>query len=106
MQNIIKIICFWLAMSSQVQAIPYSEMASIPAGEFVMGSSDEKAKSNENPSHSVYLDSFYIDKFEVTQKEFKQIMNFTASTMNSIALIIGSNIPMIYVCYLYYIWKL
>jgi len=74
MQNLIKVICFWLAMSSQVKAIPYSEMASIPAGEFVMGSSDEKAKSNENPSHSVYLDSFYIDKFEVSFKEFEEYL--------------------------------
>jgi formylglycine-generating enzyme required for sulfatase activity len=74
MQNIIKIICFWLAMPSQVEATPYSEMASIPAGEFVMGSSDKKAKSNENPSHLVYLDSFYIDKFEVSFKEFEEYL--------------------------------
>ena len=74
MQNIIKIICFWLAMFSQVEATPYSEMASIPGGEFVMGSSDKKAKSNENPSHLVYLDSFYIDKFEVSFKEFEEYL--------------------------------
>ena len=61
-------------MSSQVEANPYSEMASIPAGEFVMGSSDKKAKSNENPSHLVYLDSFYIDKFEVSFKEFEEYL--------------------------------
>ncbi|MFL2914876.1 MAG: formylglycine-generating enzyme family protein [Nitrospinia bacterium] len=61
-------------MSSQVEATPYSEMASIPAGEFVMGSSDKKAKSNENPSHLVYLDSFYIDKFEVSFKEFEEYL--------------------------------
>ncbi len=39
-------------------------MALVPAGEFTMGSMDGEA--DEQPVHQVYLDSFYMDKYEVT----------------------------------------
>ncbi|HIF02498.1 MAG TPA: formylglycine-generating enzyme family protein, partial [Nitrospinaceae bacterium] len=35
----------------------------------------------------IYLDDFYVDKFEVTQKEFKKIMNFNPSEFR------GGNLP-------------
>jgi formylglycine-generating enzyme required for sulfatase activity len=40
----------------------------IPAGEFLMGSSDTDpaAENDERPQHLVYLDSFWIDQTEVT----------------------------------------
>ncbi|MEO7839059.1 MAG: SUMF1/EgtB/PvdO family nonheme iron enzyme [Anaerolineales bacterium] len=48
-------------------------MSFVPAGEFSMGS--DKAKStddiNEKPAHKVNLDAFYIDKYEVTNKLYK-----------------------------------
>ncbi len=51
-------------------------MVLIPAGTFIMGS---PAKSpypdNEKPSHRVYLDDFYIDKYEVTNEEFALFLN-------------------------------
>ena len=40
-------------------------MVLIPAGEFTMGRSDGNEK-NEKPAHQVFLDDYYIDKFEVT----------------------------------------
>jgi len=40
----------------------------IPAGEFTMGSND--GKSDEQPVHKVYLDAFWIDKTEVTNKMY------------------------------------
>ena len=52
-----------------------SEMAYIPAGEFLMGSPDEAGKSNEPPQHKVYLDAFFIDRYEVTFKEFEEYLD-------------------------------
>jgi formylglycine-generating enzyme required for sulfatase activity len=62
-------------MFSQVEAKSFSEMAYIPAGEFMMGSSESKGKSNEHPSHLVYLDGFYIDKYEVSFKDFEEYLS-------------------------------
>ena len=44
-------------------------MVLIPAGEFEMGSDTEKA--NERPVHTVYLDAFYMDIYEVTNAQYK-----------------------------------
>ncbi len=49
-----------------------SAMSYIPGGEFVMGS--EHGDSNESPEHTVYLDSFYIDRYEVTQLQYLVLM--------------------------------
>lgn len=38
------------------------------AGEFLMGSED--GDNDEKPVHRVYLDAFYIDKYEVTVAEY------------------------------------
>jgi len=40
-----------------------AEMVLVPAGEFTMG--------NEKTAHTVYLDAFYIDKYEVTNTLYK-----------------------------------
>ena len=42
---------------------PYEDMERIPAGEFRMGSNS--GASNERPVHSVYVDEFYMDTYEV-----------------------------------------
>jgi sulfatase modifying factor 1 len=49
--------------------------ATIPAGEFIMGSS-EGAK-DELPVHGVFLDSFSIDRFEVTNAQYQRFINET-----------------------------
>ena len=43
-------------------------MALVPAGDFIMGS--DKGDEDEAPAHRVYLNAFYIDKFEVTNGRF------------------------------------
>lgn len=43
-----------------------SEMALVPSGDFSMGSAD--GEKDERPAHTVYLDAFYIDKYEVTNE--------------------------------------
>ena len=50
------------------------EMVLIPAGEFLMGSYDTVDQHIEKPQHTVYLDAFYIDKYEVTIGQYKQFL--------------------------------
>ena len=44
-------------------------MVLIPAGEFEMGS--HTGKNNERPVHTVHLDAFYMDIYEVTNAQYK-----------------------------------
>jgi formylglycine-generating enzyme required for sulfatase activity len=48
------------------------EMVLIPAGEFVMG--DAAGEADERPPHKVQIRAFYMDKFEVTQKSYKDLV--------------------------------
>ncbi len=50
------------------------DMVLVPAGSFRMGcdSSDRDCWANERPRHDVYLDTFYIDKTEVTVADYTQ----------------------------------
>ena len=53
------------------------EMQKIPAGEFMMGASDndEDASTDEGPQHEVRLtNDFLISKFEVTSAQFNSVM--------------------------------
>ena len=66
-------------------------MVYVPAGEFLMGTSDadiERFKEifplrniarfdNERPQRTVFVDTFYIDKYEVTNKQYKQFLSET-----------------------------
>jgi formylglycine-generating enzyme required for sulfatase activity len=47
-------------------------MVLIPAGEFTMGS--DKGDDDEEPIHRLFLDSFYMDKFEVTNGRFAKFV--------------------------------
>jgi formylglycine-generating enzyme required for sulfatase activity len=48
-------------------------MVHVPAGEFVMGS--EWGEWDEEPRHIVYLDAFYIDKYETTVEEYQRCID-------------------------------
>ena len=52
-----------------------AEMVLIPAGEFQMGSDDSEADDDEKPVHTVYVDAFYINKYEVTNAQFKAFVD-------------------------------
>jgi len=47
-------------------------MVVIPAGEFQMGSNDDNY--DEKPAHTVYLDAYSIDVYEVTNAQFKKFL--------------------------------
>lgn len=51
-----------------------AEMVLYPAGEFMMGSPEGKGLRDEHPRHPVFLDAFYLDKYEVTGNDFKAFL--------------------------------
>ena len=57
-------------------AMPTPEgMVLIPAGQFQMGSDNAAADDDEQPVHTVYLDAFYMDVYEVTNAQFKTFVD-------------------------------
>jgi len=46
------------------------EMILIPAGEFTMGS--DTGRDNEKPMHTVYLNEYFIDKYETTNSKYSE----------------------------------
>lgn len=60
---------------SYTHRIPFEDLVYIPLGPFTMGSS--KGDTNEAPEHQVYLSSYFIYKFEVTNLQFKAFCDST-----------------------------
>ena len=52
-------------------------MAWIPGGEFTMGSDHPLGRSDELPLHRVRVDGFWIDRTEVTNKQFREFVEAT-----------------------------
>ncbi len=50
-------------------------MVLVPAGGFLMGSNEDQ--DDEKPVHTIYLDAFSIDKFEVTNKKYLEFVQAT-----------------------------
>lgn len=50
-------------------------MVVIPAGEFQMGS--DNGEDEEKPVHSIYIDVFYMDIYEVTNAQYKKFIDAT-----------------------------
>jgi len=51
-----------------------SEMAVIPAGDFLMGSPSSDGFTDERPQRSVFLHAFQIDRYEVTNAQYEQFV--------------------------------
>jgi len=82
----IVLLLFGLALCFPVSGFSQPvEMVSIPKGCFMMGS--ENWGDDEKPVHEVCLDEFYMDKYEVTQKDFKREMKTNPSKFK------GPNLP-------------
>jgi formylglycine-generating enzyme len=57
---------------AEILAKDGAPMVLIPAGEFTMGS--DKGDDDEEPVHKVFVDGFYVDKFEVTNGRFAKFV--------------------------------
>jgi formylglycine-generating enzyme required for sulfatase activity len=79
-----------IGFGSMIREKDNMEMAYIPAGEFEMGANadegykmcqedredcDQSLFEGEDPLHTVYLDAFWIDKYEVTNAQFAAFLN-------------------------------
>lgn len=53
----------------------------IPAGEFQMGSNSPGSADEEAPLHTVYLDEYWIDKTEVTWRQFEKFSDATGTPL-------------------------
>lgn len=56
------------------------QMVAIPAGSFMMGAND--GSEDEKPVHEVTLSTFQMSKYEVTQKQWKEIMGNNPSNFS------------------------
>ena len=55
------------------QDVP-NDMVLIPAGVFQMGSANPLAGADEHPQHTVSLSAFYLDTYEVTNRQFRKFV--------------------------------
>lgn len=70
------------AGSSDTTAISRGEnsvegMVKIPAGEFMMGASDNEGRPDEYPQHQVKVNAFWMDATEVTNAQFEKFVKAT-----------------------------
>lgn len=65
-------VCMLLGCSSYTIDVPEG-MVLIPAGEFDMGRQD--GSKEERPRHTVYVDAFYMDIYEVTNAQYKTFID-------------------------------
>ena len=68
-------ILFFIKSFSYSQIKNYDDEVLIPSGNFWMGNNDNSCNCYEIPIHQVFLDSFYIDKYEVTNAQFKKFID-------------------------------
>jgi formylglycine-generating enzyme required for sulfatase activity len=52
-------------------------MVRIPVGEFLMGSPAKEGNVNERPLHRVWLDDYYIDVYEVSNRQYRAFCDTT-----------------------------
>lgn len=64
-----------LILSQEEREAPESaeqhEHVLIPPGEFLMGAPNAVGYDEEHSQHTVYLDAYYIDRYEVTVRQYK-----------------------------------
>ena len=59
------------------QVIERDGMMWIPGGRFLMGSDHKLAQDNERPAHRVKVDGFWMDRYHVTNAEFRRFVEAT-----------------------------
>jgi formylglycine-generating enzyme required for sulfatase activity len=57
------------------------EMIYIPGGDFIMGS--DEGREHQAPAHKVYVAAFYIDRYPVTNDDYKRFVDATGHPVPS-----------------------
>jgi len=60
---------------TRIREIDGMDQVYVPAGNFIMGSNDSGADPDEKPVRTVYLVSYWIDKYEVSKKQYKKCVD-------------------------------
>lgn len=66
---------FQRVLEAEITGKDGAPMVLIPAGSFTMGTDD--GEPNEKPVHRVYLNEYYIDKYEVTTSRYARFLEAT-----------------------------
>ena len=61
----------------EIISFPDIEWVQVPSGTFEMGDNFEEGSSDERPVHTVYLDTYYISKYEVTFEQYDAFCDAT-----------------------------
>ncbi len=89
-----------IAVYQEVAMIP--TMLQIAAGNFTMGSQD--GASDERPAHTVFLESFSIDRYEVTNAQYADFLNQLHPEIvrrSAYTAVIKDGVPLIYLYPIY-----
>jgi len=49
-------------------------MVFVPSGQFQMGATGPNALTDEQPAHTVYVSGFYIDRYEISNAEYRRFI--------------------------------
>src|SRR5262245_45381754 len=90
MKQIVVLLVLWCvcaALPIAAQTVPEG-MVEIPAGKFWMGRTQTlwrdaidvvpRAKMDNRPANQIYMDAFYLDKYEVTNADYARFLEATA----------------------------
>lgn len=69
--GLVVLLSLWIFIACAPEGQDFTEMVFIPAGSFIMGSNHSK-EEDANPSHLVYLEAFWIDRYEVTNEQYRK----------------------------------
>jgi len=79
--------------ASVMANISLVEMVFISGGTFQMGDVKNEGSSDEKPVHTVTLSNFYMGKYEITQKQWQDVMGSLPERMTYKEIGIGNNYP-------------
>jgi formylglycine-generating enzyme required for sulfatase activity len=71
------------------------EMVYVPAGSFLRGSAAEEGKPDEYPQRRIYLDAFWIDRYEITAGQYWMFCQATRRRMLPQMVLMQNNHPVV-----------